>query len=108
MTLLFMLALAGIGYYLLLRRSRGADQPTIREDLKSLFSFKRSSQSRSNLEEGFEPPQKPGPAPSKLQDNRDLEVDHDLTDADRLDEIMGLNDLWNQSPEAEAKRKEEL
>lgn len=108
MTLLFMLALAGIGYYLLLRRGRGPEQPTIREDLKSLFSFKRSGEARSNLEEGFEPRQKPGPAPSKIQDSRDREVNHELSDADRLEEIMGLNDLWNQSPQAGAKRKEEL
>ena len=107
MTLLFMLALVGIGYYLLLRRGRGADQPTIREDLKSLFSFKRSVESRPNLEEGFEPRQKPGRKPSKLYESRDREVNHDLSEADRHKEIMGLNELWNQSTQAEAQRKED-
>lgn len=108
MTLLFMLALAGVGYYLLLRRGRGPEQPTIREDLKSLFSFKRSGEAHSNLEEGFEPRQKRGPVPSKSQDGRDREFDHDLSDIDRLDEIVNLNDLWNQSSHPEAKRREEL
>ncbi len=105
MTLLFVLALIGIGYYLLLRRGRGPEQPTIWEDLKSLFSFKRSGESRFDLEDGFEPRQKPNP--NGIRERGDLEVDQDLSDADRLEEIMGLNELWNQSPRADAQRKED-
>ena len=105
MTLLFVLALVGTGYYLLLRRGRGPEQPTIWEDLKSLFSFKRSGESRFDLEDSFEPRQKPHP--NGIRERGDLEVDQDLSDADRLEEIMGLNELWNRSPQAGAQRKED-
>ena len=108
MTLLFMLSLVGIGAYFLWRRGRGIDQPTVWQDIKGVFSFKRSGDPRPNLEEGFEPRQKRGPVPSKSQDGRDREFDHNLSDIDRLDEIVNLNDLWNQSSHPEAKRREEL
>lgn len=96
MTLLFMVGLVAIGGYFLWRRGRGPDQPTVGEDIKSLFRFGKT-----------ESPHRETPAPrtpSVPRDGHSIEADPELTDSDRVEEIVELTELWNFSDENEKKK----
>lgn len=103
MLFLFVVALIALSGYLVYRGRRGFDQPTIWEDIKALFGFgKRSKEPHQEQKES-----QPHQEAISSRDGYAIEEDPELSDIDRLDEIMGLNDLWNQSPEAESNRADE-
>lgn len=95
MSFIIFLFFISIGAYFLWRRGRGPDQPTVREDLRSLFGFgKRKPKGKRSAAD-----------PSVADwDGHAMESDEELTDTDRVTEIMELTDLWNKSDDAEIER----
>lgn len=114
MGVFFLFLLLGLGLYLMYRRGRGpGEQPTVWQDLRVLFRylFKGRTPSMDRAERSPEvlssPPSAVGGVPHPARplywdrDGHQLEADHSLTDDDRAEEIVSLDELWEKSGGAE-------
>lgn len=101
MTLLFIIACIGLGYYLLRRHGKGPDRPTIREDIGSLF--RRSPKVPSEKAQQELRAQQDA---IRNRDGRTLEADSKLTDGERVEEIMNLQEIWDASKDADNEKRD--
>ncbi len=105
MSLVFALALIAVGYYLF-QRHRNPNRQSIWADIKGSFRH------RPEQEPPFEQPAHDRLTPKSVssasviarRDGHSLEADPGLTDSERLDEIMGLTDIWNRSTSTEPQK----
>jgi len=110
MGVVFLFLLIGLGVYLMYRRGRGpGEQPTFWQDLRVFFRYifrgRTPSMDRADQRPGTlsNPPSPVGGLPQPARplywdrDGHNLEADHSLTDDDRAEEILNLDELWHKS-----------
>jgi len=111
MGIFFLFALIGLAAYLMYRRGRGpGEQPTVWQDARSLlrYAFKGSKNGPEKSSSPLSnPPSAVGGIPHPARplywdrNGHHLEADHSLTDDDRAEEILNLDELWHKSDGAE-------
>lgn len=120
MGVFFLFFLISLGVYLMYRRGRGpGEQPSVWQDLRALFRylFRGRTPSMDRAERNPEllssPPSAVGGVPHPARplywdrDGRHLEADHSLSDDDRAEEIVSLDELWEKSSGAEHEPRKE-